>query len=280
MRWSHSLAVEIETRNAKLLARAMADEQRQQSQAAQQADEPFDGSATLKKQRLDDAAGEQRQKPRVIRPAPTLENVDLENAKLVTEKFREYDQWIRGSGVEDDDIPDNVLDEHAMLRLQKKKHDEVFIAQVRQMQEHGFDVRKVEALKPETRDVFYDAIACSNISMAKKDAEIEQLKDENRKLQEQKEASAARPMSYTHKSTSRHYQPPTAPSQAPEPQHQRYDRREPVSNSVFEKLKDLKPPSRFDKGQDPEFIDKYSAVLSGVRPLIQGKVSQKCSGSS
>ena len=255
--------------------------QQQQPQSAPQADEPFDGSATLKKQRLDDAAGEQRQKPRVIRPAPTLENIDLESAKSVTERFKEYEQWIKGSGIESDDIPESVLDEHAMLRLQKKKHDEVFLAQVRQMQEHGFDVRKVEAMKPETRDIFYDAIACSNMGMAKKDAEIEQLKDEKRKLLEEKEASAARPMSYTHKSTSRHYQPPTAPTATPvDSQYQRYDRREPVSNSVFDKLKDLKPPSRFDKGQDPEFMDKYGSVLSGARPLIQGKMSQKCSGSS
>ena len=129
----------------------MHEEQQTTANNANRATEPpqADGSSTLKKQRLDDTTeGQQRQKPRVIPPAPTLETVDLENAKSVTEKFNEYDQWIKGNGMSYDDIPDSVLEEHAMLRLQKKKHDEVFIAQVRQMQEHGFDVRKVEALKP------------------------------------------------------------------------------------------------------------------------------------
>lgn len=205
---------------------------------------------------------------------PSLDDCDLDNAKSVNGKFHEYDKWVKESGMPYGEIPQAVLDELALLRLQKKKHDEVFAAQVRQMQEHGFDIRQLESFKPQERDTFYDYVACNNTAMAKKDAEIQRLEDERKQWQEKFEASQ-QSVPYSTKSTSRHYQQPAAPQQAPQPVLLPQERREPVrDDAVSNLLASFAKPSIYDKQQDPNFMAKYGQQLEGATSLIRGKVQK------
>ncbi len=241
------------------------DVETQPTNAPQQPAES-DGDQVLKKQRLADEQGQQRQR-QVSQQVPTFDECDMENAGQVNRAFQGMMDFMQlNPSVAS--ANDAFMDRYADLRVQKKKHDEVFKAQIRQMQEHGFDLAKIEQMKPEQIDTFYDYVACSRKAMEIQAGEISRLTTENTRLQQQQEQVTT----YTTKSTK------TQSSAAlPVQQALTGERREKLQGAYYDSLfADLKKPNSFTKQHDPQFAQNYASDLSLAQSMTQRKLQGKC----
>lgn len=219
-----------------------------------------DGDEVLKKQRLanDASTGLQRANAQPVVQVPTFDDVDMEHAGDVNRGFKQMTEFMQqhpnvASG------SDAFMDRYAEMRMQKKKHDGVFVAQLQNMREHGFDTARVEQMKPETMDTFYDYVACSQKAMTLKDTEIQRLRDENTKLQ------SHGPVTYTTKSTKT-----TTTAQAPLTNERREQLRGTYYDSLFS---ELKKPNAYTKQPDPHFAATHQNELSMAQSMIQSKMT-------
>lgn len=227
-----------------------------------------DGDAVLKKQRLaNDAQGQARQQSSVVEQLPTFDDVDMEDAIQVNKAYKSMTELVTRSGGNPMALGEAFFDRFCTFRTQKNKHDEVWKATVRQMVDHGFDLAKLDDLKPETMDTFYDYVACSKKAMNERDAEIERLKEENCKLQQQ---PVTQQTTFTMKSTKQM----TQQQQAQPPLNA--ERREKLTGTFYDSLfADLKAPSRFSKQQDSNFTQNYASDLSQAQSLISTTLKKR-----